>query len=141
MQKNDKDEELIEALRAEDLNRCKQALSNGADPNAQMDELPLVTGVAITGNAALLKALLDAGANPDVTSGPRSMTPLMHVAAIARRGVHEPVVRALLDAGADLNRLDASGKTAHDWHHPFDSVRSAAIDTLLKTSAHHGRER
>jgi ankyrin repeat protein len=56
---------------------------------------------------AAIRALLDAGANPNTTGG-FGMTPLMHAAG--NREIE--VVRLLLSAGANVTTVDALGKNA-----------------------------
>ena len=61
-----------------------------------------------TSAPAVVKALLAAGANPDVRDN-RGRTPLHY--AVAKDGVILAVVEALLDAGADPAAKDSEGKT------------------------------
>jgi ankyrin repeat protein len=73
-------------------------------PAATRDaELPLHIA-AQTGDVAMTRLLLDAGAEVDGLDVDES-TPL-HVAALRRKA---PVVRLLLDRGADVNRRDRNG--------------------------------
>ena len=60
------------------------------------------------GHYAVVRALLDAGADKDLANNVGA-TPLFFAAQMGR----EAIVRALLDAGADKTKM-CEGKTAHD---------------------------
>ena len=65
---------------------------------------------SINGNVALIKRLLDAGANPN-TALVSGETPLM----VAARSGKAAAVQALLDKGANPNAKGARGQTALMW--------------------------
>jgi ankyrin repeat protein len=109
--------------------KVQALLGQGADPNYADKEgcTPLIVAaggcsfaadvdarghVALTptasrGTVEMVRALLGAGAKPDV-GNPRGVTALMYAAQYGRT----ESVRALLDAHADLNLQDSSGFTA-----------------------------
>ena len=75
---------------------------------------------ALTADTALMKTLVELGANPSLTNDDKS-TPLMAAAGLGTRspgedaGTEDEVlaaVRLLLDLGADLNAVDVHGETA-----------------------------
>lgn len=72
-----------------------------------MTRAPTLFGASEGGDAAEVARLLASGAAADERRAPGGETPLMRAAA---RG-HEPVVRALLDAGADACARRADGFT------------------------------
>jgi truncated hemoglobin YjbI len=80
-------------------------LGRGADPDARetAGHTPLYR--AATGEVARL--LIDAGATPDVPSGPTAGTPLHQAARIGRVSV----AAVLLDRGANLEARDKKGET------------------------------
>lgn len=92
-----------------DAELLKAFLDAGADPNAE-GGYPVANSVlypaAAVGNAAGVKALLDAGARVNPPADARD-TPL-HVAV--QKG-DEQTVRLLLDAGAEVNRFNRDGVT------------------------------
>jgi ankyrin repeat protein len=65
---------------------------------------------ASRGNAALVKALLNANAGVDA-AGYNGMTPLMEAA----RSGQEEVLRLLLESGAKIESVDNIGRTALIW--------------------------
>jgi ankyrin repeat protein len=91
------------------------ALLPAMDPASGPVALASVTallGAAANGSPELVKALLDAGAGVNAKDG-RGMTPLM--LAVARTNQHEPVIRMLLDRGADPKTPSGAGESAQDW--------------------------
>jgi ankyrin repeat protein len=86
----------------DDLEKTRLLIDRGADVNAQSDagRTPLLIAAGRFGSGAVLKLLLDRGANPSVNSpglvGP--MTPLTEAAYTG----DETVLRMLIDRGADV---------------------------------------
>jgi ankyrin repeat protein len=75
------------------------------------DSTPLYRA-AVGGDAAAVRALLAAGADPDEESfGPSDGTPLCGAACWG----YEDAVRALLEGGADPNRAEADGFLPLQW--------------------------
>lgn len=128
---------VLPGLRERKLELVKAFLGHGADPNLRMKtappragstknpQLPELAGAtpfflaAMAGDAAVMQALLDAGADPALTTAIRS-TALM-AAAGAGRSLGETSLKQapLLEAaklavktGADVNAADAMGNTA-----------------------------
>ncbi len=92
--------ELIEATRAGDAEALRELLSDGADPNAATgDGMTAVHWAAQSGNTAILRSLLEAGAGVEGKTRIGSYTPL-HIASEQANG---DVVALLLEAGADVN--------------------------------------
>ncbi|HXJ44476.1 MAG TPA: ankyrin repeat domain-containing protein, partial [Bryobacteraceae bacterium] len=102
-------------------------LKSGADPNATFGEgeTALMTA-ARTGNLAIVKALLAAGAKVNVSETWRGQTPLMWAAAEG----HVQVVEALIAAGAEINARSKASFT------PFlFAVREGRMDVAKKLIA------
>jgi ankyrin repeat protein len=128
---------VLPGLRAGKLELVKALLKHGADPNLRMKtappragatknpQLPELAGAtpfflaAMAGDAAVMQALLDAGADPALTTAVRS-TPLMAAAGAGRNLGETSLKQApLLEAarlavktGADVNAADEMGNTA-----------------------------
>ncbi len=87
----------------------EKLLGAGADPNSASwtGETPLMV-CARTGNVQAVKALLSRGANPDAKENQQGHTALMR--AVAER--HSGIVRALVDARADIAARSRGGFTA-----------------------------
>lgn len=96
----------------------EKALAAGVDVNtANEDGMTALHAAACWGHVPVLRALLAAGADPNVREGNTRETPLQ---AAAGRG-HFEAARLLLAAGADVNLVDAERKTALHHaaeHHP-----------------------
>jgi ankyrin repeat protein len=128
---------VLPGLGAGRIELVKALLEHGADPNLRMKtappragatknpQLPELAGAtpfflaAMAGDAAVMQVLLDAGADPSLTTAVRS-TPLM-AAAGAGRNLGEnslkqaPLLEAAklaVKAGADVNAADEMGNTA-----------------------------
>lgn len=95
-------EDLIRAVRDGDETAVNDAIRAGADPDTRDDRpphgKPVLTTAAGAGLPAAVRALLGAGASPDITTG-FDWTPLR---AAAAHGHHE-IVGILLAHGADPN--------------------------------------
>ncbi|QQO07847.1 ankyrin repeat domain-containing protein [Breznakiella homolactica] len=100
--------EFIRAIKKGYLNAVPVMQEKGADLNGpdRHGELPVF---AALGNTAMLKLLLDAGADPDVAGNDHNGCRLIHAAVC--KGDAE-VVLMLLKAGADSNAQDSRGRTA-----------------------------
>lgn len=101
---------LVVALKAGDLQAVEKALKGGADPNAKdTDGTPVLVRAIETGQDALVRALLKAGASVSTEGmyqGRRS--PSLVIASAFGR---VEVVRTLLDAGADPDHGNDEGYT------------------------------
>jgi hypothetical protein len=86
-------------------------LAAGADPNkGAEDELPLAIAIRQSGKAGTepVKLLLDAGANPNLTT---SFGEPVYFAAVGQSAPFEALA-LLLDRGADVNAMKRNGPTA-----------------------------
>ncbi|HEY6959820.1 MAG TPA: ankyrin repeat domain-containing protein [Candidatus Limnocylindria bacterium] len=106
------DLDLYEAATVGDAGRIRELVGRSADVNAYAAD-----GFTALGLAAFFKrrdavrALLDAGAAPNLASRPAGFTPLHSAVADDAGTVTSDIVRVLLDAGADPNAQSASGGT------------------------------
>jgi ankyrin repeat protein len=106
---NNQDKPLFDAVMKCDLNKVKALVAAGADVNAKDGE---VTALALAidkdkCSIEIVDALLAAGANPNmrITLG---WTPLMWASSMYR----PDIVKSLVAAGADVNAIQRTGKTA-----------------------------
>lgn len=85
----------------DDLEKTTLLLSHGADVNARSDDnrTPLLIAAGWYGSSAVVKMLLDRGANPSIM-GAREFTPLTEAAWAA----NEATFRLLVEHGADVKR-------------------------------------
>ncbi|KAJ8720955.1 hypothetical protein PYW08_006420 [Mythimna loreyi] len=76
---------------------------------------------SMNGRKDVVKALIDAGMDPNVRSGPNSGTPLHEAARFGKPSV----VRILLNKGADLHAQDSNRKTVYDLlaEYPEEATR------------------
>ncbi len=124
--------EYFKTATAEDVTRC---LSAGADPTTPIPRNmfgspPLITAAGVNQNPAVIKLLLEAGADPKARDDLTGWTPLHRAAA----NNNSAVITVLLKAGADPNALDEDNDTPlHMAAESNDSV--AVIQTLLDAGA------
>lgn len=81
----------------------------GYNPNGRQNGYPITMAIR-RGNADVVKALLEAGVNPNDPLFARE--PLLVLAAQQKSAA---IVQLLLEAGADKDARDAAGKTARDY--------------------------
>jgi len=98
--------ELFAALKNNDINKVKLALTNGVNPNSYDDDSDLVLMyAALYSSIDIMQLLLEKGSDPNAKN-PVGETPLMW-------SVHDAAkTKLLLDHGADINARSASGNTA-----------------------------
>lgn len=98
--------ELSDAVFKNDLSRVRAAIKKGADING-LDELGgTALGVAaIKGNLEIIKILLQAGADPNLSGDGDDSPPLQSL-------LREEVTRLLIEAGAEINWQDSDGITS-----------------------------
>ncbi|MBQ9738831.1 MAG: ankyrin repeat domain-containing protein [Alphaproteobacteria bacterium] len=122
----DKQEQLVKAAYAGNVERVKALLNEGVNPNSADDiEQTALFFAARSGHTEVVKALLTAGAEVDKPAGRKKRTALF-MAAI---NGHYETAKALIDAGGDINKLDGDGIT------PLHYVVSRGRDTGLPVFA------
>lgn len=95
-----------------------------------------IAQAAMRGNIVAVEMLLDAGKNPNEVLDEdaehcRGYTPLMW--AVSRKYI--PIVRALLEAGADVNAVAADGSTAVMFTRDSDSFSLESLELLCSYNA------
>lgn len=129
------DDALVSAVMSGDAERCRVLLRRGADPQARVNSSPrsaTVLHIAAEGDdAAVVRALLDAGAEVDATATGKS-TPL--AAAAERRAMR--ALLALVEGGASCRPArDRLGRT------PLHNARfPEVVDLLLSRDTDAGLE-
>jgi ankyrin repeat protein len=108
----DSNSDLYDAVVHNDVQKVKDLLSQGADPNSSWQnpggEVWTALHIAARNDSAEIAALLlDKGADPNIRSRNRKQTPLMDA---ANNGSKE-VALLLLNRGADPNAKDVDGST------------------------------
>lgn len=103
---------LAEALRRNDMSSARALFQLGLDPNS-LDESgrTLLEGAAFGGSVALVRTLIEAGADVNASGkvkNKQGWTPLLLAAQMG----HGDVVEALIKAGADANRAGPGGWNA-----------------------------
>ncbi len=85
----------------DDFEKTRLLVEHGADVNARSDDkrTPLVIAAGRYGSSAVVKLLLDRGADPSF-EGSRNFTPLAEAAYVG----DETVVQMLIDRGADVKK-------------------------------------
>jgi ankyrin len=133
------------------LDLVKALLARGANPDAAIAKSPPRVGFSIgslnlvgaspfvvaasAGDAAVMRLLIEAGANPQLTTK-EGTTALMAASGVSRRAVESSVTeqsaieaaRLALELGNDVNAANAAGDTAM---HGAASMRWNALVTLL----------
>lgn len=96
---------LLRAVAADDLNRVRKALEEGADPNALSTNKAFGEGTPLhfMNDPEIVRVLLEEGADPDNREGRHGKAPL-HYATFE-------VSKLLLNAGADPDAEDVEGNT------------------------------
>ncbi|GJL79010.1 MAG: hypothetical protein NPINA01_19990 [Nitrospinaceae bacterium] len=94
------DRELLDAVKKGDLDRVRQAISDGANANAQGKDGSNPLGKAASGGyLEIVKTLIQAGADAN-WEAPRGQTALNVAAGMG----NSDVLQALIEAGADVNQ-------------------------------------
>src|SRR5712691_4491580 len=100
---------VVEAAMSGNRDLVRTLLKDGADVNtAQADGMTALHWAAQKGDVELAKVLLYASANVRATTRIGAYTPLL----IASRNGDAPMIRTLVDSGADANNATANGTTA-----------------------------
>lgn len=125
---------LFEAIQKKDLKAVLKALKKGADPNAIKDQASFISVSSFAvryGTAEILRALLDAGANPNMQDeNLQKTTPLMQAAKW-----NSPwAVEVLLDAKykTNINQPADGGRTA--LHMAATNKNYEILSLLVKNS-------
>ena len=121
---------VADAAQNRDAATVKKLIAQGADVNVpEGDGMTALHWAAEHGDSAMTMALLRAHADVKATTRIGSYTPL----ELASRTGSPAVVKALLAAGADPNRPDASGATA--LHLAASAGNPEAVSALLEKGA------
>ena len=113
-------QELLSALTFNQPDKALKAIQAGADPKAKgRNGLPVIFIAAQEGDAAVVKALIAAGANPDATIGSSYNTDGVGFSGTADGTVlgyaaakgHIQIMQDLAAAGADVNGSGPDGTT------------------------------
>jgi ankyrin repeat protein len=121
---------LLDECAAGDVAAVVQLLAVGADADAEVEERTPLSAAAEGGHAAVVEALLQAGAS---AAGTAALRP-------ACEGRHYDIVAQLVAAGADAKgaarHLTRSGETvlsavAHMVHNPLSSIAVPAPEAVL----------
>jgi hypothetical protein len=97
--KKTKDEQLLEAVRARDVEKTRALLQSGANANGGRGELPLVAAID-RNDTTIARILIEAGAKVNPCSDPNdAFCPLRYAAVVDR----VEMVRLLLSVGANVN--------------------------------------
>ena len=119
-------DELIAATLAGDLDKVKEMIESGADPNS-VDASGM--GTLLNFHPKVTKYLLQKGADPDIQRNENILPVLIGVA-----GFNTECVRLMLDAGANPNiKSDHNGETA--LHHAASGEDLELVSLLLDADA------
>jgi ankyrin repeat protein len=123
-------ESIFDAAGADDLEKVRALLEQGADVNAASgDGMTALHRAARTGNLAMAELLIGAGANLEAETRLGEHTPLHVASASGRSGV----VAVLVAAGANVNALTTTGATP--LHFAAASGSADAVAALLSGGA------
>lgn len=124
--------ELAHAIKAQDVALVRRLIPGAGDLNRQYEGETLLRFAIPVGDSSeasqqIVKALLDAGANPNIAAYENSWPLTLAI-------MNGPAITKLfLDAGADPNRLDSAGRPL--WWDALTSTvesRTGSLDVLLE---------
>ncbi len=100
---------IVVAVESRNLDALRILVEAGAriDNRARRTDRTALTVAAEMGDVAIIRALLELGADADYTGGGREVAFIK-----AARAGHAEILQALIDAGADTEETDLSGYTA-----------------------------
>ena len=129
---NKLNEKLGDAALFGKLNKVKQLLNEGADPNAitECGKSPLMLA-AMYGHKAAIETLLDAGADPNLQGDEEfdeGQTALMYIASSFFASNRAEVIKFLVERGADVNIQNNEGETALMLAGDFTDAVKALIE-------------
>jgi ankyrin repeat protein len=136
-----RDREILSAVARGDPAPVRVAALEGFDFNRLLDgRSPLVTTAAMKGSAETVAALAAGGAQPDAV-GEDGRTALDHMLSdyLGPPNRRPPVVRALLEAGADSNRPDIWGYPPLARIASRTPADAETFELVLKHGAHIGQ--
>jgi ankyrin repeat protein len=120
---------LVEAAQKDDIQLVDSLLKQKVDANeAQADGMTALHWAVVHGDLEMTRNLLAGGANVKAVTRVESLTPL----AMASSNGNAPIVRALLDAGADPNSANTLGTT------PLMSAAASGSVEAVKVLLNHG---
>jgi len=128
---DDASEAFNEAIERNDLKDLVRLLTAYINHPLGAAVLPNALRVAVVySRVEMVKLLLENGVNPSTPSTNINYTPLMQAASNADL----KLVKLLVDAGADLNAEDSSGKTALDAANMYSSEEHRKVVVFLQAA-------
>lgn len=137
---DNRDKALLRAVAEGKLAEARAALLKGASPNAELTDFahgastwtPALYIAASEGNELMVRLLLKAGANPNVTWKRRGIVDFEEVPCLIVAFPHLEIVRLLLQHGADPNRPSIWGEDRANETSPMESAKgNEAVRKLL----------
>lgn len=103
---------LAEAIVSRDIPTLRDAVSNGADPNARVHGTPLLVLAVIAGSIDAVEVLLRGGADPNARD--RAGRAPLHYAALGAPDADPGLASSLISSGADVDARDSRESTPLD---------------------------
>lgn len=129
--KDECNEALYHAAKNGSLNKVKELLKAGADPNVQNEHhLTPLHQAAYWGELEIVELLLEHGARIDLDNG-KGWTALHSAAISGGLKTRKEVIEKLIEHGADAKKVDKHGWTPEDYMTLWEE-NAAAADKLKK---------